>query len=168
MAVRVIVPETVWPLLGLVIEIVGGTGSPGGSKRMEVARELELSVAVRLAVCRTVRVFIADTPNTALAVREATETLAGTINDEELERKDITTPPLGAAVERLTVQAVVPPLLNDAAAQIKFEMFGGSGDTVMVMVVEPPLSDAVRLTGCLEMTVPAAALKLTVFAPDAI
>jgi len=161
-------PKTIWPLLGLVIETVGDTLSAGGSKRMEGVREIELRVAVTLAVCRAPRDFVTATPNIALVVREATETLAGTIKDEELERKDTTAPALGAAVERLTVQAVVPPLLNDVAAQIKFEMFGGSGDTVRVMVAEPPLSDAVRLTGCLEMTVPAAALKLTVFAPDAI
>jgi len=76
----------------------------------------------------------------------ATVTEAGSVSDVLFDESATADPPAGAACESVTVQVDVPPEATVVGVHCNAVTLAGGGVTVMEVVVEPPLSEAVTVT----------------------
>src|SRR5437867_1585982 len=126
-----------------------------------MVREAVAEVPLREAV--TVADWLAVT-EPAEAVKEAEEdaaatvTEAGTVSVALLEERATLAPPVGAAWERVPVQAEFPPDATVVGLHCKLETVTAGGVMVREAVAEVPLREAVTVADWLEETEPAEAV----------
>jgi hypothetical protein len=160
-AAIVTVPCAVCPLRIVVGVRVRPTGRIGFTVKLAL-RLVPPSEAVRTAVVIEVTV-------PAVAVKEAVVAPCSTVTEAgtdtawfELESA-IVTPPAGAGAEMVTVPCVVCPLTMEF--ELSEKAIGTIGFTVKLALTLTPPPDAVRTTAVIEVTVPAVAVKVALFAP---
>jgi hypothetical protein len=102
----------------------------------------------------------------AVVAAAATVTEAGTGRAALSEESATAEPPVGAALDRVTVQVETLPDTTDTGAQSSEVTVGGVGVTVRAAVAVP-FSDAVSVTAWLAVTVAAVAVKVAVAAAAA-
>ena len=105
----------------------------GGTSAIDAGREDPFNEAVTVAVC-SLPIMPAVAVNVAVVPPEATDTEAGTVSDPVLLASATVPPPVR---ERVTVQALDPPELNDDGAQLKPDIVGRTTD-----VTVPPVPDS--------------------------
>ena len=81
-----------------------------------------------------------------VAAPAATVTDAGTDSAVLLSDNATANPPVGAALEIITVQLEVPPEATETGVQVSPVTVAGGGVTVTDAVFEVPFSDAVMVT----------------------
>lgn len=120
---------------------------------LEEAFEAAVMVTAVLAVTE-----LAVAVNRTEVEPAATVTEEGTVSAELLSETVTTWPPVGAALERVTVHEEVPPELTEEGVHRRVLMMG-SGFTVTDVVLEDPLAVAVTVTAVLAVTEAAVAEK---------
>ncbi|MGC4053269.1 MAG: hypothetical protein QM757_28530 [Paludibaculum sp.] len=118
---------------------------------LEEAFEVAVTVTVVLAVTE-----VAVAVNRTEVEPAATVTEEGTVRAELLSVTVTTWPPVGAALERVTVHEEVPPALIEEGEHKRLLTIG-SGFTVTDAVFDDPLAVAVTVTAVLAVTEVAAA-----------
>lgn len=127
--------------------------------------EEPFAVAVTLTAVLTVT-------EAAVAVKEAEVAPAATVTEEGTERAALLSetatarPPVGAAPERVTVQAEVPPELTEEGEHRRL-LITASGVTVTDAVLEDAFEVAVTVTAVLDVTDVAVAVNRTEVEPAA-
>ena len=134
----------------------------GASSEMVTGDELPLREAVIVALAFAVIVPAVAVKLAVVAVA-GTVTDAGTVKRALLEDRLTALPPVGAALDSVTVQEVLALVARLEAVQVREDRLTGASSE-MVTGDELPLREAVIVALALEVIVPAVAVKLVVVA----
>jgi len=156
---------TVHVLLALDARLVGlqDTEETAGAVRLTVVVAVPLRVVVMVAVWLVETVPVVAL-KVALVAPAPTMTEVGTLRAEQLSERATAVPPVGAALEILTVHVLLAldPILVGLQDTEETVIVGAVRLTVVVAV---PLRVAVMVTVWLVETVPVVALKVALVAP---
>ena len=133
----------------------------GASTVREEFAELPLKEAVRVAVWLLVTAVVLAV-NVVAELDAGTFTEAGTVTAELLLESATVVPPLGEALERVTVHELVEPHATLVGLQATDETVIAGAVIVMLAVAELPFKEAVMVADWLLEMVPAVAVKLPV------
>ena len=134
----------------------------GASSEMVTGDELPLREAVIVALALAVIVPAVAVKLAVVAVAGMVRD-AGTVNRPLLEDKLTAVPPVGAALDSITVQEVLALVARLEAVHVREDRFTGASREI-VTGDELPLSEAVIVALALALIVPAVTVKLAVVA----